>query len=374
MNNSIIKNQSGFTLLEVLVALVLGIGILTAAISMQIQHRKGFKLSSNKLEMQTNAKFAFNFVSKSLRAAGAMGCRNSATLTAVSGEQGVIIDFNDPKTPFADFRPGYEVLGYEYTGAGLVPTPPTGFTFVSSTYYNANSDILTVAGGYGEVYRLDETVLLPTHSGFNLDMTGVSQVRVKQSQYGMISSCLGAKVFKITSSNAAIGAGNIQWGGGGNGDDNSTGQLGEAAEQTVATGEREFRRAAVVSYFVGMTPLNDANGVPTLYQDVDGVSNALIEGIEEIQIQYGLSTSSTERNVADTYLTADGISETMWADVVSVRIGLIMRSAGPVYDAAQTQNITLDCVNYTQATKVDQFSRATYCSEVSLRNRLVGSR
>jgi|GEM_PF-2763323 len=383
------KNQRGFTLLEVLVALVLGVAILTAAITLQVQHRKGFRLSSNKLQMQTNAKFAFEIIGQSLRSAGSMGCKNSLVLKgdAVNPNNGclgpVCISFNDPTVANANFWPGNEVLGYEYTGGGLVPAPPAAFSFVSNAYYNNDSDVLTVAGGYGEVYQLTENQdILPVDGSFQLDITNLSQVRLKQSQYGILSSCFGAKVFKVTSTNGEIAAGLIKWAGGSAADDNSTGQLG--VESATSLGgraiSREFRRAAVVSYFVGMYPFNDNTGVPSLYQDVDGVPKRLIEGVEEIQILYGLSESPTARNIADRYVTADVIdsessaNDNKWEKVVSIRIGLIMRSTEEVYSSNQTQSVSLDCVGYTQTPKTDKYSRSAYCTEVSLRNRLVGTR
>jgi len=344
------------------------------------------------LEMQTNAKFAFEFIGKSLRSSGSMGCKTGLEL---KGDLGLgisrvtsdatfygkaAIAFNNPDVAYANFKPGFEVLGYEYAG-GLIPSPPADFKFVSLAEYNANSDVLTVAGGYGEVYPV-ALPILPIDSSFQLRMSSVSPVRVSQNQYGMLTSCTGAKIFKITSSNASNELGQIGWAGGGGDDDNKTGQ-GNALGLLENGTSREFRRAAVVTYYVGMSPLKDPNGIPTLYMDVDGISNPVIEGIEELQIQYGLSENPTRRNIADRYLTADvidGLSSATnneWAKVVSVRIGIVMRTADEVFDKVPvpTPAVTLACVNYTQTpAKADRYSRTTYCAEISLRNRLVGTR
>jgi len=383
------------------VALVLGVGILTATIAMQIQYRDGFRLTSNQLEMQTNAKFAFEFISKNLRSLGSMGCKSgmlyvddSAVNTTVTAESAcyskLCIAFNDPQVAFADFRPGYEVLGYEYVGTGLVPSPPTAFMFVALNQFNANSDMLTLAGAFGEVYRVQDGYgIRAVDSGVQLDMTNVGKVRLDQFQYGVLSSCQGAFIFQVTSSEASIGLGNIQWAGGAAADGNKTGQAGVEVERTVRGGNnREFRRAAITTFFVGMTPLNDANGVPTLYMDVDGVTSPLVEGVEELQILYGISENPTKINIADRYVTAETINNesdfaatpqvNKWERVVSVRIGIIMRSAEQVFDVPTIQNppVGLACIdNYIQTpAKSDRFSRSTYCAEVSLRNRLTGVR
>lgn len=385
MNISIVNKVSankpmGFTLLEVLVAMALGVGILTATVSMQMQHQKGFKLSSNKLEMQTNAKFAFEFIGKSLRGASSAGCRSSQILsggvtTPTEGcYKNVCTDFIG-NAAFADFRPGREVLGYEYTGGGLSPLPPNDFTFISGAYYSDDSDIISIAGGFGEVYNLAENQNIDVNAtGFQLDMNGVAEMRLKQFQYGMLSSCSGVKFFKVTSSEGDIATGNIQWAPGSANDDNLSGILGSLSEISLGgvANRREFRRAATTSYFVGMNPFNDLDGVPTLYQDVDGISKSLIEGVEEMQLLYGVSASPDVLNVADRYDTAQNITD--WSQVVSVRIGFIMRSPVPVYTEDKTQNMTLECVGYSQATKIDRYSRSTYCAEVSLRNRVYGVR
>jgi len=369
--NSKFKKQSGFTLLEILVALALGVAILTSAIVMQVQHRKGFALTSNKLEMQTNAKFAFEFISQTLRSAGAMGCKNAKTLAGDADSLdnscvgAVCLNLTDPTIAYADFRPGQEVLGYQSLGATLSPALSTAFTFVTNGDNNDNSDVLTVSGGYGEVYNLaPDTSIAVTDSGFQLDLTDISQVRLINKHYGMLTSCKGAKIFQVVSTNTEIGTGDIKW----------AGQLGTRSESVATGNEREFRRAAVVTYFVGQHPLGDANGVPTLYQDVDGVSTRLIEGVEEIQLLYGYSDSaSKDRNVANRFDTADNITD--WSEVISVRVGLIMRSAQPVFETDQTQSISLACANgYTQGTKTDRYARSTYCAEVTLRNRLIGTR
>lgn len=394
-----VKNQSGFTMIEIMVALVLGVGILTAAITMQVQHRKGFKLTSNKLEMQTNAKLAFEFISTGLRSIGSMGCKTSKQLLDGGDPKKVnkngcysyvCIDFNDPTIANADFRPGREILGYEYTGANLSPLPPTAFPFVALGHYNKGSDALTISGGYGEVYKLQNAKdLTAVSTGFDLDEAGISKFRLKVGQYAMLTSCRGAKVFKVTSFNNTTGVGT--WAGGAGADENKTSQIGAFYNYlgNRISSKIELRRAAVTTFFVGMNPLGDVKGVPSLYQDIDGVSKLMVQGVEEIQFLYGLNESDEQRNTADRYLTADQIAaltlssnENKWEEVVSVRIGIIMRSKTEVYSADITQSdISLPCIDapadpfyYKMAPKTDRFARTSYCAEVSLRNRLTGPR
>jgi len=401
-NALVSKSQAGFTMLEILVALVLGVGILTAAISMQVQHRKGFRLSSNQLEMQTNAKFVFEFLGKRLREASSMGCRTSEFLAGedIFGLRGADLEakrdehcygraciaFNDTSVAYADFRPGYELLGYEYTGGNLTPLPPAAFEFVSLGQYNKNSDALTISGGYGEVYNLTrDQVLTPVDSQIELNTAAVpagNKFDIETSNYGILSSCSGAKIFKITDFNEASGI--VQLGGGVMADDNEFGQLGPASSVVGVRGNnREFRRAAVTTYYVGMDEhFVGKKDVPTLYQDIDGVSRPLIKGVEEIHFLYGLNENNKERNIADRFITADVIEAgsiasgtNLWSKVVSVRIGIIMRSVEEVYSNDVGQNMSLSCIDgYVQSPVSDKFSRSSYCSEVSLRNRNIGNR
>ncbi len=65
----------------------------------------------------------------------------------------------------------------------------------------------------------------------------------------------------------------------------------------------------------------NAKGVPSLFCN----NIELIEGIDSLQILYGLDTDSTPDAVANIYITADNIAN-RWARIVSVRLAVLANS------------------------------------------------
>src|SRR5690606_3449348 len=85
----------------------------------------------------------------------------------------------------------------------------------------------------------------------------------------------------------------------------------------------------------------NAVGVPALFRlRGDGAPEELVEGVEDIQVTFGVDTSAPEDGQVDlidgeAYVTADvvesaavpgGTNWEKWARVVSVRVSLLMRS------------------------------------------------
>ena len=188
-----LKKQSGLTILELLVAMTLGAIVLGAAVSMQVTHRKGFKATDNKMLMQSNARFAFEFISNSLRELGAMGCKTvdgytSSNVKMNPNDAGYKasmyktspsyhIALNSIIAPEADFRAGMELQGFDYDSAGTwLPGNPSNI-LVSSPL--DGSDILIVRGGVGPTYIFDTAGEL-TDTTITLDTTGTTSIALKQ--------------------------------------------------------------------------------------------------------------------------------------------------------------------------------------------------
>jgi len=91
----------------------------------------------------------------------------------------------------------------------------------------------------------------------------------------------------------------------------------------------------VNTFFVASTT---SGGVTTynLECSIDGVATdaiPLVQGVENIQVWYGVSTTAGTNNV-DTYFTANQMSSSNWSNVTSVRVTLTF--VNPLYAAAQS--------------------------------------
>ena len=372
-----LKNQNGFTMLEVLVAMTLGLVVLGSAIGMQVSHSKSFKVTESKLNMQTNARFAFEFMGSSLRELGAIGCRtvenygDGATASDISA---YTIAFSNSGIAYADFNPGLELVGYDNVEGSTLWQPVVPGDFDFSADLIDGSDAITIRGAIGETYPVDIENGEWSTSGIQLNMTNISKIQLEPLQYAVMSQCDKAEVFQITGTKAQVNAGTITHGVSGLAVSNGSAFF----EKEFADGRSiaELRRVAVTSYYVA----NNDNGIPTLYRDRDNTSDPLVEGVERMQVEYGVnsdkSSASGTINVPDEYHDAVWVDASAggWANVIAVRLSFIMRSKEEVFETDVTKTYRLPGTTVYSYTPTDKYARLIYTATVNLRNRTLGKR
>ncbi|MHA3097900.1 PilW family protein [Acinetobacter brisouii] len=81
-------SQRGFTLIELMVSLVLGLIIVAAAVMLFIAGQKSFALQQGAADIQDNANFALNYMAKDIRMANLNAV--TATMTASSANGGIV--------------------------------------------------------------------------------------------------------------------------------------------------------------------------------------------------------------------------------------------------------------------------------------------
>ena len=374
-------SAAGYTLIELMLALAIGVIALSATLGMYTNYKNGIRATENTLTMQTNARFAFNFIADTLRNVGTLGCRSNKIVAKEDPTNERFIGLADKNIPYADFHYGRDIEGYEAVGGSWNPLPVLGYASVMSP----DSDAIKIAGAVGDVYITQGSKILATDTQVQLNMAGVKRVDLVSNGYAVISNCESAHIFKVTSSDADIQSGRIGHAAG-TGDGNLMGSFekdalgtidgfSSALDTNIGSGYVEVRRMATTSYYVA----DNASGIPTLYRDVDNVSTELVTGVEQMQIEYGLNTDTTTRNIANLYLNADqiaaGVDPISWANVVSVRISFTMRSYDPVYNVAlSNKKYTLPLADGSTNDVVsnDRYARYKYTSTVTLRNRIIG--
>lgn len=62
-----------------------------------------------------------------------------------------------------------------------------------------------------------------------------------------------------------------------------------------------------------------------------GTAVQLVSGIQDMVIQYGVNTSGASGNPVDSYITANNMTAANWANVISVRVTLVLNN--PLYNA-----------------------------------------
>lgn len=318
------RYTTGFSLIELLVALTLGLVIAVAAISAYLGASGASKTAEAQSRMNEDAQAALTILTQQLRMAG-----------------------NNPdvknRTELSSRNPVY--------GTTTFTTSPGTFTLSSFTIRGCDgkfSDItsatsldnLTCAGG---------TTTLPDSLAINYEADRFNTV---PTTAGLPTDCLGNALSTITATFPA-----------------STPTT--AVSGTYAVADNRF--------YIGTTTTIVS---PSLYCKGNGgasTAQPLVENIEDMQFSYGTVSTSTTATTATVagYLNADKVvTETnlallpvaeRWGKVLSVRICVLVRSESPVVtDAASAKY--LNCEG-ALVSAPDLRLRRAYSTTVVLRNR-----
>jgi type IV pilus assembly protein PilW len=136
-----------------------------------------------------------------------------------------------------------------------------------------------------------------------------------------------------------------------------------------------LRRLLQRTYYV--SACNDCasnDGIPTLkrVEMVNGAlrTTAIAEGVEDLQVEFGVDNPPNPDGVPDTWLTADTVGAGDWRNVVAVRLHVLTRTTQPVPGFAETRTYRVGPA--VTLTPNDGFRRTLLSSSVRLNN--VGSR
>jgi type IV pilus assembly protein PilW len=364
--------QRGVTLIEMMIALVLGLVLIAVMMQVFLRNRSTYAFNDGLSLIQENARFALEHVSNSARMAGSIGC-----LTNV----GVINNLAGAANPFRDDLvngvQGYEAIGTNpgetFAAADVDPAPLDDADSWSPALPDEladparvipGSDVVVIRNVSGASSALvtpfsDEDVL---HVGAPVDFLA--------GEILVVTDCQKASIFQATSvtptgfgadighDSSALTPGNSppdEWG----------------TDQSYGLGS-EVARLETLAFYAGQ----GANGSPSLYQlrlqRTDDTTSAfvteeLVEGIDTMQARYGLDTNA-DRQV-DTWATADAIdAANSWADVLSVEITLLARV--PEEYGTEKDEVTHN-VGGTEFDPIDDRRlRKVFSTTIGLRNRL----
>ena len=335
------QRQRGFSIVELLIAVALGLILTVGLISVFVSSKQGYRVQESRSRMQENARFALDYLSRSVRLADFWGSvpPNRITIYGATPYVGNIAASDckdgwmiDPATGLR----GYDG-GASYPGDGL---PASCFND-----YVGNSDVIAIR------YAEPDSVVATADLGSAASLAnGKYFLRVLAGKSaGLFNAAVTAN---ITSATTAI--------------PDTVGSPGAVIN---------YRMQSELYYLA-----SPSGAVPSLYytrNNIDGTgATALVDGIEMMQLEYGLDTNADL--AADRYLAASAVGAANWAQVVSVRISLIIRGdtldnfadVDPA-DAAQGRPYLMaGGYTYRPATAVQRFQRFPVVKEVQIRNRV----
>lgn len=330
-NHKFIRNQQGLTLIEMMVAMTLGIILLGGMGTVMLSSKSTYRINEAMSQVQENARYAFQLLSRDIRMAGYRGCvgDNASTDNVLS-----------KATEFL-WKLDQSLEGFEATNASVWdPALPSGITSPLGA-----RDVIVIRGIEGANIRVI------SHVSESADLIVAADSGIETGNTVLVSNCQGSTIFQVTGVSDASGQKIIEHAGG-TGEPNVTTALGRQF-----TGG-EMVQISTRSYYIRTNP----RGIPSLYsRRGEAPAEELVEGIENMQIQYGEDTN--EDRTIDTYRAASEV--TNWNAVVSVRINLLAQS---VTDGvtSQAQPYFFNGENITPA---DRRLRQVFSTVISLRNR-----
>ncbi len=356
----------GFSLVEVMVALLLGLIILAAVAKVFSTSKRTYHFEENSARIQENGRFAMEFMAEDIRMAGYMGCNSALP----ASEVGNIVN---PQWA-GNFDPD-GIRGYRYacSGGGCTGAPSDWSPALPPEYFPAGeklplpgSDVLLIQRGSSLSARLNDNA--PTDANLHIVETASLAGQIAADDILMVSNCQHADLFRVTGVSTSSGRKNIA-----HGVTAAGGTSGNIQPQLFHkySNEGELMKLITRAYFVAQ----GASGEPALFRrDVSGrtasvlSTQELVEGIETLKLLYGEDTGTD--GVADQYLVPASVSN--WRKVVSVRVGFLGRTPQQVADTPDTR--LYDVLDDTQ-TALDDFDpnddrrrRRVFSSTVRVRN------
>jgi len=350
-------SDRGFSMVELMVAMTIGLIILLALGRLFVGTKKSYNTQDALARMQENGRIAMHLLIRDVRMAGYYGCfdnidKINSTLNPVGGY--------DP------FLAKYQIEGMEKSSGTWYPSGTSSAK--PDAGMKADTDALSLR-------------MLDTSNPINIEqeMPNSSASLFVNAGHGlqandviMVTDCQSGDIMQLTNVNPSgtSGKDNLVHNAGGSTPGNSTQKL----QKPYSKGAKVMKFIDRIYYVADKDP-GGKTIVPTLYRkDNTKAPEPLVEGVESMQVLYGVDTDGDK--VPNVYLKA-GVAglqtETEWSKVKAVRVILLTRTVNGQGTDVNPADYTIDfdkdgTVDLT-VKKGDRNQRRTFDSSVLLRNR-----
>ena len=326
-----VRRQHGVTLVELMVALALGLLITVAMLKVYVDASRMYRFNEGLARVQENGRFALEFIRRDARVAGFWGCYSDAPLTN---------QISATSDAWLDVAAGH-ITGTNDDGLNSADS----ITFRSAT-------------GSG-------TLVNTTMTAISGDVSVDSVATITSGMPVLISDCNNGDIFQVT----GISGTSLAHAAGTN--TNTSANLSKA----YASGSRVYQaQQSTFCIAPGADPSQPSLRRlinPTSGQTCASNGDELIEGVENLQILYGEDTDADSEGAngdgtANRYVPI-GTASLDIDRVVSVRLSLLARSLN--------NNLTTAPSPYTfNGTAVtpgatDKYLRKVFTTTITLRNK-----
>ncbi|MEW5057397.1 MAG: PilW family protein [Cycloclasticus sp.] len=357
------STQSGVTLVELMIALVLGLIIAAGLSQIFVSSQKTYRITEEQSRLQESARFGFEFITRGFREAGYSGCRAIERLNIQ-----VIAN-----APTVSYNANNIVSGSEAS----LTSPGTWSPALNSDIEDdviAGTDTLSIqkagsCGGtltqQGQSNSSTSEIKIPTSNSCNISAGDVL----------MLTDCEHAHIFRANSnSNNPGNSGNsdetISIAASMNSSTHFCLNQANAGTGSCGTGnaklygsDAELLTFSSLTYYIG-TGAGGRNAL-FVYDGTASSKTELVEGVEDMQIQYGVDAD--ENDIVDNYQTAETVNTAgNWDKVISAEISILLTTQKDNLTTAEQTFI----YNGTTVNASDKRLHHVYTTVISIRNRV----
>ena len=335
----------GFSLIELMVAVVLGIIVTLGIITVFAGTQESLTTVRGQARIQENGRYALDFMSRALRATGYLGCVSTrVTVFNALGVPVTAIPFGaritEPLFSFQATSPAIPSSGTDGNPGTWSPAlndatsglPTAGAGAIDIATIRPGTDVLVVRSASNEALRFNAS---QGAANANLVVQAPTDpTRFANGTVVLVSDCNKATVFQI--STATVGGPNltVQHHVGGPAPGNAGEVLTENADSFFDLDSTLYRVSSSVFYIAPGAGTNNRNAQTwSLWRQTDSAAPVeLVEGVHDLQLRYGVDLD--DDGIPNAYQTFQEVTPAQRASIVMVRVTVGTDSV----DAVSTTN------------------------------------
>lgn len=300
--------MQGLTLVELMVAMVLGLVVIGGAVSLTMANRQSFRTNEGLSQVQESARTAFELLSRDIREAAVSGC----------DRQSLVVNVLDPGSGLGWWGTWFGVRGHD----GDADTSAASFG-TDERDRIADTDALQLQGIRGV------PMSLVSHNAGSSQMVIEEPVAaIEAGDVMFVCDFDHSAIFQVT---AFDGVDTITHAAGSGTPGNCTIQLGRSLDPCTSSQTWTFPQNAMLGHMLATDWYIGANGRVedggrSLYRQTLGPGGVvqieeIVAGVSDMQLTYLVDEE-------DEFLPADNAAvDGSWDDVLAVRVELTVQSA-----------------------------------------------
>lgn len=340
MNRTISVRQTGLSLVELMIAITLGLVLMAGVVQMFVSSKTVYTTQQNLTRIQETGRLAIEFLSRDLRMAGNMGCFREDTVNNTKKLYNSSFAISGLYGNFKEFVRGY-------SNESILNAVEK--TYIGKTT-NPNTNLLTVryANPIPRIINAPNTnTTLQTYTSDQVDASNCVE-GLCVGDAAVVSTCFKARLFKVSALSSS--GNNLTVSHADNWD------IANLPLNSYSSGE--LLRMNAATYFIA----NGVSGAPSLWLKLnEKPAVEILEGVESVVYKFA---TYDNRN----YRTANLVDINDWVKVVSVRIFVVARSIDN-NGVPEPQPYVVDGVT---TTPTDKYMRQVFTATVALRGAAGG--